>query len=83
MYPVATYLRKVLANRYYVAEDYAKAFLMMNSVFNVAEYFPTSFVDDLIALEQKKDKTRSGQYIFGCDNNHTDICHDTCRVFLL
>lgn len=68
MYPVATYLRKVLANRYYVAEDYAKAFLMMNSVFNVAEYFPTSFVDDLIALEQKKDKTPLEQWLTQYDD---------------
>ena len=56
-YPVGSYLRKVLANRYYVAEDYVKAFLVMNDVYSIAEYYPTSFVESIIAFEQKKDKT--------------------------
>lgn len=56
-YPVCDYLRKVLANRYFVAEDYVKAFLVANSAYNVTEYFPTDMVESIIELSQKKDKT--------------------------
>ena len=56
-YPVNNYLRKVLANRYYVAGDNVKAYLVYNSSYNVAEYFPTKMVEAMIELAQKKDKT--------------------------
>lgn len=56
-YPVSEYLRKVLANRYFVAEDYVKAFLVANYAYQVEEYFPTQMVEQIIELAQKKDKT--------------------------
>ena len=62
-YPVCNYLRKVLANRYYVAGDMVKAYLVANDVYSVAEYFPTAMVEEIIELAQKKDKTPMEKWI--------------------
>lgn len=56
-YPVGNYLCRVLANRYFVVGDYAKAYLLTNEYYTIHEYFPTQFVESVIALAQKNNKT--------------------------
>lgn len=62
-YTAGNYLRKILANRYFVAQDYAKAYLCANEYFVIEEYYPQSLLESLRELVLKKDKTPMEEWL--------------------
>lgn len=77
LYDISKYLCKVIANRYYINKDYAKAYLMTNSVYSLTEYIPINVIESIHDLLLKENKNQMEKWMLDKYGEINDNAYDT------